>query len=67
MRINEAMNFESNDKNWKYDFGIMCKKYGRDFIAILKVMWSVNYDVQTQEEFCEMNGIPISFFNKTIK
>jgi hypothetical protein len=45
------------------DFGIL-KKYGRDFIAILKVMWS-DYDAQTQEEFCEMNGIPISF--KTIK
>jgi hypothetical protein len=57
MRINEAMDFRSNDK-W-IDFGIL-KKYGRDFIAILKVMWS-DYDAQTQEEFCEMNGIPISF------
>jgi hypothetical protein len=37
------------------------------FIAILKVMWVCDYDAQTQEEFCEMNGIPISFFNKTIK
>jgi hypothetical protein len=27
------------------------KKYGRDFIAILKVM-VCDYDAQTQEEFC---------------
>jgi hypothetical protein len=63
MRINEAMDFESNDRT--YDFGIM-QNMEETFI-ILKVMWFVNYDAQTQEEFCEMNGIPISFFNKTIK
>ena len=66
-RINEAIDFESNDKNWKYDFTVMCRKYGKEFITILKAMWSANYDIQTEEEFCEMNGIPISFFNKTIK
>jgi hypothetical protein len=44
----------------------MCKNM-EELCYILKVMWSVNYDAQTQEEFCEMNGIPISFFNKTIK
>jgi hypothetical protein len=67
MRIIEAMDFESDDRNWKYDFNTMCRKYGRDFIPMLKAMWEVNYNVQTEEEFCKMNGIPLSFLNKTIK
>lgn len=66
-RINEAIDFVSDDKNWKYEFPIMCRKYGKNFISILKVMWASNYDVQTEEEFCKMNGIPMTFFNKTIK
>jgi hypothetical protein len=40
MRINEAMDFESNDRN--YDFGIM-QNMEETFI-ILEVMWFVNYD-----------------------
>jgi hypothetical protein len=45
----------------------MTKYYGRDFIEMVKVMWQVNDDVQTEDDFCEMNGIPKSFFEKTIK
>jgi len=66
-RINEAMDFESDTTNWKYPFKTMTKKYGREFIETLKVMWSVNDGVQSENEFCEMNGIPQSFFTNTIK
>jgi hypothetical protein len=45
----------------------MTKFYGRDFIEMVKSMWEVNGESQTEEEFCEMNGIPTSFFEKTIK
>ena len=66
-RIIEAMDFESDTSNWKYDFKVMSKRYGRDFIDTMKAMWSANYDVQTEDEFCEMNGIPKGFFDKVIK
>jgi hypothetical protein len=66
-RVIEAMDFESDTKNWKFPFDRMTKFYGRDFIEMVRVMWQVNDDVQTEDEFCEMNGIPKSFFEKTIK
>jgi hypothetical protein len=66
-RVIEAMDFESNTKNWKFPFDRMTKFYGRDFIEMVKSMWEVNGESQTEEEFCEMNGIPTSFFEKTIK
>lgn len=66
-RIIEAMDFDSDTQNWKFPFAHMCRFYGKDFIDTVKAMWSANYDVQTEDEFCEMNGIPKSFFEKTIK
>jgi len=44
-RILEAIDFESNNRNFKFDFKNMTKKYGKDFIDLLKVMWSVNDNV----------------------
>lgn len=66
-RTIEAMDFESDTKNWKYPFERMTKFYGRDFIEMLRAMWEVNDGCQTEEEFCEMNEIPMKFFEKTIK
>ena len=66
-RIIEAMDFDSDTSNWKHDFKVMSKRYGRDFIDTMKAMWSANYDVQTEDEFCKMNGIPKGFFEKVIK
>lgn len=66
-RINEAIDFESNTKNWKHSFKIMSKKYGKDFIEILKAMWNANGGGQTENDFCEMNEIPNQFFYKIIK
>jgi hypothetical protein len=66
-RIIEAMDFESDIKNWKYPFNIMTKKYGKDFIMMLKAMWVANGDGQSEEEFCEMNDISNAFFIKVIK
>ena len=45
----------------------MTKSYGRDFIEIIKNMWESSGNGQTEDEFCEMNGIPMKFFEKTIK
>jgi len=66
-RIIEAIDFDSDVRNWKFPFDRMCKFYGKEFIDTIKSMWESNYDVQTEDEFCEMNGIPKSFFEKTIK
>lgn len=65
-RINEAIDFENPDTNFKYPFSVMTKKYGREFIEHLKAAWLANGDSQTKEEFCRMNGLPMDFFNKTI-
>lgn len=65
-RIIEAMDFDSDDKNWKFSFKVMTKKYGRDFIEILKAMWSANGESQSEIEFCEMNEISFEFFTKLI-
>ena len=66
-RIIEAMDFDSDDKNWKFSFERMTKFYGREFIDIIRAMWEANGGGQTEDEFCEMNGIPKTFFEKTIK
>jgi hypothetical protein len=66
-RINEAMDFESDIYNWKYPFDKMCRFYGKEFIEIIKVMWDINNDVQTEDDFCKMNGLSKTFFDKTIK
>lgn len=65
--IMECMDFESNVKNWNQSFEYMCKFCGKEFIDIIKTMWKFNDGVQTEEEFCEMNGISKSFFEKVIK
>lgn len=67
MRIIEAMDFESSTKNWKYPFKKMSKHYGKDFIDTLRAMWFGNENVQTEDEFCEMNDIPKGFFMGVIK
>lgn len=66
-KIIDCIDFESDTKNWKYSFEIMTKKCGKDFIDMIKAMWSANDDVQTEDEFCEMNGITKQFFEKVIK
>jgi hypothetical protein len=65
--IMECMDFESDTKNWNQPFEYMCKFCGKEFIDIVKAMWQANDGVQTEEEFCEMNNIPKSFFEKVIK
>ncbi len=66
-RITESLDFESNTKNFKFPFQTMCKKYGKEFIELLQGMWQANGDSQTEEEFCNMNDITKSFFDKKIK
>jgi hypothetical protein len=66
-RILEAIDFESNESNFKLDFKKMCQKYGKEFIPLLKAMWQANEGVQTEEDFCRMNGLPLEFFCKTIR
>ena len=66
-RIIEAMDFESDTKNWKYSFKVLTSKYGKEFIETLRAMWEANGGSQTEDEFCEMNNITIGFFEKVIK
>lgn len=66
-RIVEAMDFESNTKNWKYTFKTMTKKYGKDFIDMMKAMWQANGDAQTEQEFCQINDLSLDFFSKVVK
>ncbi len=60
------MDFESDTRNFKYPFKVMTKKYGKDFIETVKAMWQANGGSQTKQEFCEMNDLPESFFEKVI-
>lgn len=64
----KAIDWESNTSNFKYDFKIMSKKYGMAYIEYCKAMYNANKDIQSDDEFCQMNGnMPIGFFNKVIK
>lgn len=63
----DAMDFESDVNNFKYDFKIMTKKYGNAFIEFLKASWIANDGIMTDIEFCKINAnIPIGFFNKVV-
>jgi hypothetical protein len=66
-RIFEIVDFENNDKNFKMDFKKASSKIGKVFIETIQSMWVANGDIQTEEEFCEMNGIPKGFFENKIK
>ena len=56
------------EKNFKYDFGQMTKKYGQAYIEYCRAAWAVNDGVMTEDEFCIMNGgIPRGFFEKKVK
>ena len=62
-----AVDWESDTNNFKYDFKIMSKKYGQAYIVYCKAMWSANEGVQTEDEFCKMNAdMPRGFFDKVI-
>lgn len=64
----EAVDFESDTNNFKYDFKIMTKKYGQAYMEWCRNSWESNYGVQTEEEFCKMNAnMSISYFIKVIK
>lgn len=66
-RLMEVMYFESDDSNFKVDFKVLTKKYGRDFVDYCKIVWESCKEFQTEEEFCKMNGnIPKGFFDKVI-
>lgn len=65
--ITEAIDFESDEKNFKYPFKTMTKKYGKDYIDIIKALWESNGGGQSDEEFCKMNDLPSDFFYKNIK
>jgi hypothetical protein len=62
-----SMDFESDTSNFKYEFGVMTKKYGQAYIEFCKAAWFANDGVMTEEEFMKMNGnMPRSFFDKTV-
>ena len=65
--IIECIDFKSDTKNWNQSFDYMCKFCGKEFIDMLKIMWKCNDNIQTEEDFCEMNNIPKAFFEKVIK
>jgi len=63
-----SFDFESNETNFKYNFKVMTKRFGQCYIEWCKAMWKANGGVQTEEEFCNMNGgIPMGFFMSKVK
>ena len=64
--LDKIIDFESDDKNFIGDFKMNSKKGGKPFIELLQAMWVVN-ETQSDEEFCEMNGIPKGFFENKVK
>ena len=64
----KTFDFENSENNFKYDFKMMTKKYGRQFIEYCKASWLVNCEDMTEENFCKMNAnMPIGFFKSKIK
>lgn len=65
--INETMDFESDELNFKFDFNILTRKYGKAYISYISAAWAANDNILTVEEFCNLNGeIPMQIFNKLI-
>ena len=65
--LDEAVDFNSDDSNFKFTFPQMTKKYGRAFISYCIAAWEANGGGQTAEEFCKMNAnMPIKFFESKI-
>lgn len=63
-----AVDFESDERNFKFDFGVMTKKYGNAYIEYCRAAWAANCGVQSPVEFCEMNAnMPMGFFEKKIR
>lgn len=68
MNFSTAFDFDSPDRNFKYDFAVMTKKYGQAYIEYCRAAWAANDGVLDEEEFRRMNGnIPEGFFNGKIK
>ena len=66
--LDEAIDFESDKNNFKYEFGIMTKKYGQQFIEYCRASWITCMDIMAEEEFCKMNAdMLIGFFKGKIK
>lgn len=64
----EAMDMESDERNFKYDFKTMTKKYGQAYMEFCRAAWAASDGAFTPEEFCKMNGdMPMGFFEKRIK
>jgi hypothetical protein len=64
----DAMDFESDDRNFKHDFGVMTKKFGNAYIEFCKAAWEANDGVMSEEEFMKMNAnMPRGFFDRVIK
>lgn len=65
--INEAMDGDSDDSNFKVGFKVLSKKYGQAYIVFCQEMWKANEGVMTSNEFMKMNGdMPKVFFDRVI-
>ena len=63
----EAVDFESNTNNFKYEFKVMTKKYGQAYMEWCRNVWEINEGTQSKEDFCKMNAnMLISYFDKVI-
>lgn len=62
--IREAMSDDPDCKtNFKFDFKILTKKYGKAYIEYLKAAYLAKGDL-SNKEFCRLNHCPLSFLNK---
>ena len=63
-----SFDYESDESNFRFEFKVMTKKFGQCYIEYCRAMWKANEGVQTEEEFCRMNGnMPMGFFNGKVK
>jgi len=66
--FDEAIDWNSDDQNFKYPFKTMTSKYGIQFIEYCKAMWIARDEIMTVEKFCNMNAnMPIGFFKNKIQ
>jgi hypothetical protein len=69
----DIWDFDSENSNFKIDFGKLTAKYGKAFIVYLISSYNANLQIPVEfrmsdDKFCKINGnLPIKFFENKIK
>lgn len=63
-----SVDWESDEKNFKFEFSVMTKKFGQAFMVFCQAQWATNDGILSEDEFCKMNAnMPKKFFDNRIR